>query len=174
MCWVLDFMNKFLSLRSKIYKKSAGFTLIELLITMAVLTTIAVIGGVNLFNYYSRQNLTSAADEIVAILRQAQNSSLSQENGDQWGVHFLNSTTTRGLIQLFHGSSFASGTLVISQILPNGVQFNDPASGSSTDVIFSKVTGYPNASTSIIVALITSPNTSSTIIISAVGQVSKP
>ncbi len=151
-----------------------GFTLIELMITLAILTIVAVIGGVNLFNYYSRQNLTSAANEIVALLRQAQNSSLTQESGDQWGVHFSNVTTTQGLIQLFHGSSFASGTLANSQSLPTGVQFINPVSGTSTDVIFSKVTGYPNTSASIAVALTANLNTSSTIIINVIGQVSKP
>ncbi|MDP3052842.1 MAG: prepilin-type N-terminal cleavage/methylation domain-containing protein [bacterium] len=153
--------------------KKSGFTLIELLITIAILTTLAVIGGVNLFSYSSRQSLTSAADEIVAILRQAQTSSISQESGDQWGVHFLNATTTQGLIQLFHGSSFAAGTLVNSQVLPSGVQFINPVSGTSTDVIFSKVTGYPNASASIKLALIIDSNTSSTITISAIGKVSR-
>lgn len=151
-----------------------GFTIIELLITLAILTTISVFGGVGLFNYYSRQNLTSATDEIMAILRQARNSSITQENGDQWGVHFFNATTTRGLVQLFRGSDFSSSTMAFSQFLPTGVQFVNPASGDSLDVIFSKVTGYPNASTSIILSLATNSTASSTIVISAIGQVSKP
>jgi len=169
---VLDFINKFLSLRSKIYKKSAGFTLIELLITLAILTTVAVIGGVNLFSYYNRQNLTSAVDEIIVLLRQAQSSSVSQESGDQWGVHFSNEVATEGFIQLFRGSSFASGTLVNSRVLPSGVEFTNPVSGTSTDVIFSKITGYPNASASIAVAL-TNLDASSTVVISIIGRVSK-
>ncbi len=159
---------------SACYPCSSAFTLIELLITVAILTVVAAVGGVNFFNYYSRQNLTSAANEIVAILRQAQNSSVSQENGDQWGVRFLNATTTHDLIQLFRGSSFASGALVISQELPAGVQFINPVSGASMDVIFSKVTGYPNAAVSIKLALIAEPNTSSTVVISIIGRVSKP
>lgn len=150
-----------------------GFTLLELLIIMGILTTVAVISGINLSNYYSRQNLTSAANEIVAILRQAQNNSLSQESGDQWGVHFLNATTTQGLVQLFRGSSFTSGILVNSQALPAGVQFVYPALGSSTDVIFSKVTGYPNASTSIFVALKNNPAVSYAITINEVGRVAR-
>lgn len=151
--------------------RKSGFTLIELLIAVAILTVVTVIGSVNLFNYYSRQNLSLTVDEIIAFLRDAQGRSLTQESGDQWGVHFSNATTTN--FQLFHGPSFASSTLVMNRDLRPGVQFIAPATGSSTDVVFLKITGYPNASTSIIVALKSTSTQAYTINISAIGRISK-
>jgi len=152
--------------------KSAGFTLIEVLIIVAILAVIATIGSVYLFNYYSRQNLSLTVNEIIAVLREAYNGSITQENGDQWGVRFSN-VAAPGSIKLFRGSSFDSGILISSLDLRAGVQFIYPVSGNSADVIFSKVTGYPNASTSIKVALTRDSNASSSINISVVGQISK-
>lgn len=150
-----------------------GYTLIEILITMTILAAVAAVGSISLFNHYSYQNLNISANEIVATLRQAQGNSLTQQNGEQWGVHFLNATTTQGLFQLFRGSDFASSTLVSSQELPIGIQFIDPVSGTSEDVVFSKITGYPDAPISIVVGFKNNPNVSSTIVINAIGRVSK-
>lgn len=171
-------MNKFLSLRSKIYIKSAGFTLIELLITVAILAAVAAVGGINLFSYYIRQNLKLTAEEITALIRDAQNKTLAQQDGnadgqgDQWGVHFENRISDSDSVELFCcGSSYALGTVINDYNLRTGVELNDPSEGNSKDIILSKLTGYPSAPVSIEVALKSDPATSFIVAINAIGQV---
>lgn len=173
--------NKFVdSHKFVVSNRSNGFTLIELLITVAILTAMAAVGGINLFGYYSRQNLELTAEEISALIRDAQNRTLVQQDGnadgqgDQWGVHFENRISASDLAQLFCcGSSYASGTVVSANNLRMGIQLTDPNEGNSKDIIFSKLTGYPNASTSIEIALKSDPATSFIVAINAIGQVSR-
>ena len=154
-----------------------GFTLVEILIVLAVLTVMAVVGSINFFNYYSRQNLELTVDEVAALLRDAQNRSLTQQDGDgdnqgdQWGVHFENATTTRDFVRLFSGSSYASSTVATTNIFRIGIQFTDPDLGTSKDVIFSKVTGLPDVLVTVTISLIGNPSASSTIYINENGRI---
>ena len=164
--------------KSFLADRITGFTLIELLITVAILAAIAAIGGINLFSYYSRQNLGLSAEEITAMIRDAQNRTLVQQDGnaddqgDQWGIHFENKISAPDLAQLFCcGSSYALGTVVGTYNLRTGVELTDPSEGNSKDIIFSRLTGYPGAATSITIALKNSPSVSSIITVSAIGQV---
>jgi len=152
---------------------SAGFTLIELLIVIAIISTIAVTISLNLMNYSNRQSLDSAAVKINAFLRDAQNRSLTQEGGNQWGIHFANNGNSGNMVELFSGSNFSSGTVVSVYNLAAALAFIDPDSGSSKDIIFSKITGYPDASTSVVFSLKNNPTQAYTVTVSGVGQVAE-
>lgn len=155
-----------------------GFTLIELLITTAILAVLAVVGSVSLFGYYSRQNLELTADEIIAFARDAQNRSFSQQDGngdgegDQWGLRFTNATATQDYIELFSGPTYATGTISSAYSLRVSTQFTDPSQGNSKDVVFSKITGYPDASSTIKIASISNSSVSTTISIDGKGIIS--
>jgi prepilin-type N-terminal cleavage/methylation domain-containing protein len=156
-----------------------GFTLVEVLITITILAAIAAVGGINLFGYYSRQNFELTIDEIMALIRDAQNRSLSQQDGnadgqgDQWGLHFEN-TTQQDSVKLFCcGTSYAAGALISVYNLRTSVQFTDPNEGNSKDMVFSKLTGYPNIATSITINLRNNLIASSTITVSAIGRLIK-
>lgn len=153
-----------------------GFTLIEFLITVAILVTVAVIGGLNLFGYYSRQNLELTINEITALIRDAQNRSLTQQDGnadsqgDQWGVHFENAS--QDSVKLFCcGSSYAAGTLVSVYVLRASTQFTDPGEGNSKDIVFRKITGLPFTSATIKISLVNNSSASSTITINGNGVI---
>lgn len=154
-----------------------GFTLVELLITVAVLAAVAAVAGINLFGYYSRQNLELTTEEFIALIRDAQNRSLTQQDGnadgqgDQWGIHFENAATTQDFGRLFFGSSYASSTAAATNILRTGIQFTDPGPGTSKDVIFSKVTGLPDVSVTVIISLTGDSSASSTIYINENGRI---
>ena len=81
---------------SACYLRTSAFTLIELLISIGILAILAGIGFINIVNYKQRQDLSFAGQEIIEVLRNAQNRSLSQEatstagTGGRWGVYFEN------------------------------------------------------------------------------------
>lgn len=154
-----------------------GFTLIELIISMGLLIIIAAVGAVNLIGYRSRLDLDNASQEIIAVLREAQNRSLSQEatsiqgSGGRWGVYFENPATSTDFYDLFWGATYATGTIVSRATLPSSIQFDTPATGSSSTVVFSPVTGLLNASTTIKISAISNAAVSSTITINTNGQI---
>lgn len=125
-----------------------GFSLIELLIVVAILALITASGGLVLFNYANRWNLENAVVEIVALIRDAQNRSLSQQDGngdnqgDQWGIHFENGAEDS--VKVFSGSSYSSARVATTYVLRPGLKFDIPLNGQSKDVIFSRVSGLPD------------------------------
>lgn len=154
---------------SKFQEKA--FTLIELIISMAIIAILAGVGFINIINYRHRQDLTSTTQEIIEVLRNSQNRSLSQESASRWGVHFENQTSGTDFYELFQGASYAGATIVSKSALPSNIQFDIPASGSSSTIIFSPITGLPNASATIKIYLISSPTSSSTIIVNSNGKI---
>ena len=155
-----------------------AFTLIELIISIGILAILAGVGFINIVNYKHRQDLTSTTQEIIEVVRNAQNRSLSQEatstagTGGRWGVYFENPTGSgNDFYELFKGTSYAGGTVVSKSVLPSNTQFEEPASGSSSTIIFSPITGLPNASATIKISLISSPTSSSTITVGANGNI---
>lgn len=158
-------------------KTQKGFTLIELLISVGLLIIIAVVSVINLVGYRSRLDLDNASQEIIIVLRDAQNRSISQEatstqgSGGRWGVHFENPATSTDFYDLFWGATYATGTIVSRAALSSSIQFDTPVSGSSSTVIFSPVTGLPNASTTIKISTVSNTAVSSTITINTNGQI---
>lgn len=148
-----------------------GFTLIELVITLGIMVFLAGIGFLFISGYKSNQNINSTSQEIVSVLRNAQNRSLSQEGGGRWGVYFSNPVSGNDFYNLFKGSSYSSSTIVSQTALSSGVQFDTPISGSSSSVVFSPVTGLPDNALTIKISLTARPSVSSTIIINQNGQI---
>jgi len=113
--------------------------MLELLIVVGIT---AVLGGVSI-TYYANQRgsktLDAAAQEITGYLRYAQRKSIAQQEGKQWGVHFENPASGRGFYSLYTGATYSSP--VETRYLPAGIEYTDPASGSSTDISFDKLTG---------------------------------
>jgi prepilin-type N-terminal cleavage/methylation domain-containing protein len=153
-------------------KSQQSFTIVELLIVIALVAVIASIGIVSLFGYRQRQHLKLQTEELVAVLRNAQNRSLSQESGSRWGVHFENPTgDANDFYDLFSGTSYSASAVVSRTPLPPALQFDVPSSGASATIIFAPVTGFPNASTTIKISLVNNPNASSAITINSNGVI---
>jgi len=152
-------------------KSQAGFTFIEFILVLIITVILAAVGFVNVVNYKQRQNLSFAGQEIIEVLRNAQNRSLSQESGSRWGVYFGNPATGTAFYDLFLGAAYSTSGIVSRNVLPSGIQFNIPASGASSSAIFSPLTGLPNSSTTIKISLISIPTASATIIVSTSGMI---
>jgi prepilin-type N-terminal cleavage/methylation domain-containing protein len=151
--------------------KKNGFTLIELLVSIGIIAILASVGFVNLYGYFQRKNLDLLGQEITAVLRNAQNNSISQEQSEQWGVHFENTTSTddADFYVLFYGASYAVSTSSQKSVLSSGTGFTNPPAGMSFDVIFAPATGI---TTSTVISIVgTSAGTVKDIVIKNTGGV---
>lgn len=116
--------------------RGAGFTLIEVLLS---LTVIAVIVGVSAPIYQSFQNrneLDLATQSVVQSLRRAQILSQANDGDSTWGVY-----AESGSIVLFKGSSYAGRDSNYDELFD--IPTNMGITGL-TEIVFSKLTGYPN------------------------------
>lgn len=153
---------------------SKGFSLIEMIIVIAIIAIIAAVSLFNLTRSKNRTTLDSTTRQISALLREAQNRSMSQDSGNTWGVHFENSTNTTPFYSLFY-NSYGASTTIGRYTLPNLVRYSTSSlgQGSSTEITFMQISGFPSASTSITLNLVIggAVSTSSVIRISSNGLV---
>ena len=173
-------MSKFLFLNSKFqilnsrffFSRSArkAFTLLELLIVIGVTATMAVIGVGYYASISKSKLLNKTAEEITSYLKYAQQKSISQEQGLQWGVHFENPSSGSDFYALYTGTTYT--TPVETKYLPQGIEFSTPQTASSTDISFNKLTGttYSGTDQSIVIKSI-SLNTTTTISVFSQGLI---
>lgn len=161
--------NKIPYLLFVVRNSSSGFTLVETLIVLGVIVVFASMAGLNLVGVYHQRNLNNYSSKIAYILRAARDKSINQENADQWGVHFDNSSSS---FALFQGGSYNGGVISQYARLSSDIKFVNPSSGSSLDIVFGKITGLPSSTSSVIISLINNINVSSTITINSNGEIS--
>ena len=65
-----------------------GFTLIELLLIIAILGILAGLSVPFLITFKTNQDLDNTVEEIVSVLRKAQEKSILIEKDSSWGVNF--------------------------------------------------------------------------------------
>jgi len=123
--------------------KTFGFTLLELLIVITI-TTILV--GIGISSYVSQQRaklLDTTVQEIVGYLRYAQQKSVAQEGGNQWGVHFENLASGNDFYALYTFDNFCatSSSPIETRYLPAGIEFQTPVQENSIDMSYEKLTG---------------------------------
>jgi Tfp pilus assembly protein FimT len=133
-------------------KKNKGVSFIEILIIIGIVALMTMFLAPNLLKYYYKTQVEKDAQRIVATLRMARDNSISQKDSLSWGVHFENATNTDFFI-LFKGDSYSLGTPVQRVNLSANVIFSNIPQSSSTDIIFSKLSGLPASTSSIIISL---------------------
>lgn len=128
-----------------------GFTLIELIIVFGIMLAITAVIFASLGTRKVDTDLTSTTQQVATLLREAQSDAMNQEGDVPWGVHFSNLTSTRPFYELFT-TSYSTATVVGNPYqLPSTVSYvtSTLGVGSTTDVIFSPISGFASASTSI-------------------------
>jgi len=146
----------------KKYSRRHGFSLLEILLSVALISMIAGL-SVPIYNsFQTRNNLDIATETFVQTARRAISLAQASEGDSTWGVY-----AETGSIVLFKGSSFASRSngfdesfYVTDVITPSG----------DTEFVFSKLTGFPNISGSIIFTSIN--NDTKTVTINSKGTIS--
>jgi len=152
-------------------KRNSGFTVIELLIVIGIMSILTVALGSNYFGTRSRIAFENQVYEITADLRLTMSRSKAQENDGQWGIRFSNPVgDSNDFYETWYGDSYATGTVMGRTNLHGSVTFLDPASGGTKDIIFSKATGLPVASSTIELLTLTG-NSTATIDVNTQGRI---
>ena len=117
-----------------------GFTLIEAVIVLSIFVFLSSISWISLSNYLNSSGLDQMANQITALLSDAQSRAIAQEQGSAWGVLFPAPLWSNKII-LFRGST---ANIVITYSLRGNIIFIDPGSLESKSVTFVKLTGAPD------------------------------
>lgn len=145
-------------------KKNRGFTLIEILVVLGISVILATGGFLALWNLRKHQALQLSAEKIVAVLRDAQARSVSQEDGLTWGVHFENSPADPDSYWIYGGDP----AIPIEKVsLSPGVILETP----SVNVPFAKVSGLPASMTVVKLKLSGDDSATRTITINVQGTI---
>lgn len=132
----------------------SGYTLIEVMIILGLTAVIGTVAVSNLpLLFRSTQLLDDTTDTLVAHLVNTQQKSVSQTDGAKWGVHLDATTAGQHFYQIFYGDSYASGTVTETVNIYPEIDFINPAEGATDDIIFERVTGVPELTHGIILAL---------------------
>jgi type II secretory pathway pseudopilin PulG len=128
-----------------------GFTLVELIVVIGIIIATSVVVLMSLFGRRSDADLIATSQQAATLLREAQSDAVAQEGDVAWGVYFSNATASAPFYALFSGGSYAMTTTVDNYPLPPTVAYQTStlASGATTSIIFSPITGSASASTTI-------------------------
>lgn len=153
--------------------KSKGFTLLEIILVLAILAIIGSIGFTYLGGYKSSTEIDETANQIVGKLREVQAKAMAGEDNLSWGVHFDNIDANDPYYEIFSGAAYP-GTIaekIYLNSLAQDARFQTPSSGTSVNIIFSKITGAPSSAQNIVVYLLSLPDATKTINIEMSGRV---
>jgi len=120
-------------------KFQKGFTLLEVLIVAGITTILAGVGITSYVNQQRAKLLDTSVQEVVSYLHYAQQKSMAQEDGNQWGVHFENPASGNDFYSLYTGASYTSPEE--TRYLPNGITFSTPGDNETIDIPFYKLIG---------------------------------
>lgn len=144
-----------------------GFSVIE---AITVIGIMLILFGIMMYSYNiisSRKHVEVITDSISTKLEQAKIDSISGKNGQSSGVHF----NTTGYVY-FSGSSFnPSDVTNSSSSVPTRIQITKSFSSGGNDIIFTRITGIPNATGTIQISDTVNPLSSSTITIGTLGDI---
>ncbi|NTW22633.1 prepilin-type N-terminal cleavage/methylation domain-containing protein [Candidatus Falkowbacteria bacterium] len=136
-----------------------GFTLLELLLAIAVLLLLTV-ASKELYSGYIRNNdLDSTAKTLASDLAGARNKAMAGGGDNNWGAHLVNQAAAPDYYEIFSSpADYAHASTSIKQTVyfPKTVDFGDPLSGASKDIIFARLVGTTTATSTIVSSLTSS------------------
>ena len=154
-------------------KFSFGLTIIELLTVVAILIILSSI-SISLFRIFQKESgLTNAAEEIINMLRFAQNKTLASQESSQWGVYFSTSSSPQEYI-LFKGSDYASRDPAYDQVhkIPEKIEIYEvDLTGGGSEIVFEKVLGNTDSSGNISLRLKEDTSKTRQVIVEQSGKV---
>jgi len=149
------------------FSSVTGFTLIELILVV-ILFAFASTSILFILNNQQLGNLEGDAEIVSNTLQEAQNRAAFALEGVPWGVHFDNATTTP-FYAIFPGTTYSAPSS--TRYLSGLVEFQAPASGTSTDIVFSRINGTVTTTVSIVIRLKTDTTKTKTVSVSTQGKI---
>lgn len=121
-------------------KTNSGFTLIELILVIAITLILVAAASPVYGNFLVSTQLNESSIQIVQLLREARNQSISRQGDSSYGVFFASSNVTS-----YKGDSYAMRDVSYDYIfvLDNGVSISTTLSGN--EVSYSKGLGVPTS-----------------------------
>jgi len=119
-----------------------GFTLIEIIIVVSIMVIVALISREFYGSFAMESSVENSAGTIVFDLRNARDKAMTGQGGNNWGIHFINSTND--YYQVFSSPtdySHASKTIETTTYLSGNIKFSTPAESATADIIFTKLSG---------------------------------
>lgn len=143
-------------------KHSKGFTLLEIVVVLSIVLMVSFIVYSPLSSLNNRQILDKEVAQVESYIQKSRMNSLNSKNGDEYGIRFTTST-----IQVV--TTTASSTLTL-YTLNSRVQLASSTLGTST-IVFSRISGLPNATGTLLYVYDTGNSVSgtSTITINGLG-----
>jgi prepilin-type N-terminal cleavage/methylation domain-containing protein len=138
-----------------------GFTILEIILSVALIAVFAAVSMPVYQAFQERNDLDIATISIAQTLRRAQFLSQAVDGDTSWGVYIQSGSAT-----LFKGVSFATRDTSYDEVFD--VSSNITTSGV-LEIVFSKFTGLPQTTGTII--LTSSTNETRTITINTKGTV---
>lgn len=148
-----------------------GFSIVEIVISVAFL---AILGASAVFLLRNQLvgTLDAEAQAIKTRLLQAEAEAIAGNSGSSWGMHFDNITISAAYYALFSGPAYGASNATTTYYISKLVEFQTPAAGTSTDIVFNKLTGTVSSSTTIVIRLKSDNTQTKTISIRTQGAVS--
>lgn len=131
-------------LRAVFGKKKQGFSTIELIVVMSIflLTSATVLPFLG--SFHETEDMGTLVQEIEDTLLRAQRRAMTGERNTDWGVRFLGSSFV-----LFSGDTYSSRNTAFDEV--HDVTAAHTLSGSG-EIVFTHLTGRPNAAGSVVVS----------------------
>lgn len=134
--------------------KLKSFTILEVVIALGIL--FVLLGTSLIFLGTSPQTDLALKDEAFRIentLKITRYKALIGEKETDWGVYFSNLTQFRPFYAVFRGSNWNESLAESKKNLDSSLFFNIPTSGTSSMVVFERLTGNLKNASSVIIEI---------------------
>lgn len=117
-----------------------GISLIEVLIVISIISIIVAIAIPSFSSFKNNQILKNTTEDIISLLSEARNNTISSKNSMNYGVHF-----EEHRIVLFPGITYTESSsnkeIVFEDIITIPSQDGIALYGGGDDIIFNRITG---------------------------------
>lgn len=126
----------------------SGFTLIEILVSIAIVLLIMLVSVVTFKSIRDNQALKVATQDVGNALRDSRGHTLGSKGDTVYGVHI-----DEDAVVLFTGTTYSS-TSPDNVTIPfsYGIRATSSLAGNTTEVLFSRLTGLPSATGTIVLS----------------------